>query len=229
MPGTEAYGDELPAHITPSAAMALQKQLAGRVSLDDRIGRVTRVAGVDCGFPGRGDICRAAAVLCSYPDLEVLEQSVSEQPTPLPYIPGLLSFRELPAVLAALEDLSHVPDLVLCDGQGIAHPRRLGIAAHLGVITGLPCIGVAKSRLTGDHGEPGNEKGDWSTLTDCGETIGSVLRTRTGIKPVFVSPGYGMDFAAARRWVLDCTGRYKLPEPIRAADRLASRRSKTTT
>ena len=219
-----SFGEDsgIPPDLSPRAAIALQKQLASAVDLGNRIDTVAWVAGVDCGFPAGGDMCRAAAVLCSFPDLQVVDSRIAEQPTPLPYIPGLLSFRELPAVLEALDGLRQAPDLVLCDGQGIAHPRRLGIAAHLGVITGLPCIGVAKSRLTGTFSEPGNARGDWSALMDGDELIGSVLRTREKVKPVFVSPGHGVDQASARRWVMACAGRYKLPEPIRVADRLAS-------
>ena len=182
------------------------------------------VAGVDVAFPDAGRAARAAAVLFRLPELEAAERAVARRRVTLPYIPGLLSFRELPAVLDALDALERCPDLVLCDGQGIAHPRRLGVAAHLGVVTGLPCIGVGKSRLVGQHAEPGSEKGSRVPLTDGGERIGTVLRTRTGVRPLYVSPGHRVDFDDACRWVLACTGRYRLPEPIRMADRLAGGR-----
>lgn len=182
------------------------------------------VAGVDVAFPERGRIAQAAAALFRLPELEPVEQALARRPVTLPYIPGLLSFRELPAVIAALQDLSRCPDLVLCDGQGIAHPRRLGIASHLGVISGLPTIGVGKSRLLGRHDDPGPQKGDRVALLDGEERIGTVLRTRTGVRPLYISPGHRVGCEDACHWVLACTGRYRLPEPIRMADRLAGGR-----
>ncbi len=138
-----------------------------------------------------------------------------------PYVPGYLSFREIPAVLAVLERLTVRPDVILCDGQGIAHPRRCGLASHLGVVSGLPTIGVAKSRLVGDHDEPGLNRGDWVPLMDKGEIIGAVLRTRTGVKPIYVSIGHRVGLETAIRLVLACTPRFRLPETTRAADRLS--------
>lgn len=182
------------------------------------------VAGVDVAFPERGRTAQAAAVLFRLPELDPVEQALARRPVTLPYIPGLLSFRELPAVIAALQNLSRCPNLVLCDGQGIAHPRRLGIASHLGVITGLPTIGVGKSRLLGHHDEPGPQKGDRAALMDGDERIGTVLRTRTGVRPLYISPGHRVNFDEACHWVLACTDRYRLPEPIRMADRLAGGR-----
>jgi deoxyribonuclease V len=160
----------------------------------------------------------------SYPELQVVETRIAREATRFPYVPGLLSFRELPAVLAALEQVEEPPSLVLCDGQGIAHPRRLGIASHLGIVTELPTIGVGKSRLVGEYREPGREKGCRSDLKDGDEVIGTVLRTRTNVRPLFVSPGHRVTHEDAVHWVLACAPRYRLPEPIRAADRLASRR-----
>ncbi|HEY9147853.1 MAG TPA: deoxyribonuclease V, partial [Gammaproteobacteria bacterium] len=146
----------------------------------------------------------------------------AREPTRFPYVPGLLSFREVPAVLAALEQLSALPDLLLCDGQGIAPPRRLGIASHLGVLLDLPTIGVAKSRLVGEHAEPGEEKGAWQPLTDKGETLGCVLRSRSNVKPLYISPGHRVSVESARHWVMACLTRYRLPETTRWAHRLAS-------
>jgi deoxyribonuclease V len=183
------------------------------------------VAGVDAAFPGRGKTTRAAAVLMRFPDLEPVDEVVHEQPTELPYIPGLLSFRELPAILIALQRLSIPPDLVLCDGQGRAHPRRFGIACHLGVATGLATIGVGKSRLCGQHDEPGRRKGSAVDLMDGGEVIGRVLRSRDGVRPLYVSIGHRVGLETAVELVLDCTPRYRLPEPVRRADRLAGRKS----
>jgi deoxyribonuclease V len=142
-----------------------------------------------------------------------------------PYIAGLLSFRELPAVLTALGELERLPDLVLCDGQGIAHPRRLGLAAHLGVVTSLPTIGVAKTRLVGTHPPLPAAKGSWVPLRAAGEQIGAVLRTRTGVRPVYVSVGTGVSLETALDYVLRCVTRYRLPETTREAHRLASRPS----
>ncbi len=210
--------------MTPSAAelIARQRQLAGQVERTNALIRDPKtVAGIDVAFPERGEITRAAAVLLSFPELEVMDQATVELPTTLPYIPGLLSFRELPALLAALEKLDQQPDLVLCDGQGLAHPRRFGIACHLGVATGLITIGVGKSRLCGQFSEPARDRGASSPLLDKDEVIGKVLRTRTGVKPVFVSIGHRINMDRAVELVLRCTPRFRLPEPIRQADRLA--------
>jgi deoxyribonuclease V len=205
--------------------IALQRSLARQVIReDDSLEPVATVAGVDVAFPDGGAVTRAAAVLMSFPALELLEHYAVEQPTELPYIPGLLSFRELPAVLAALAGLNRQPDLVLCDGQGLAHPRRFGIACHLGVSTGLMTIGVGKSRLCGSHQEPGPNKGDTADLIDRDECIGKVLRSRAGVRPIYVSLGHRVSLERAVALVLACTPRYRLPEPIRRADHLAGRR-----
>ncbi|WP_444984957.1 deoxyribonuclease V [Halomonas mongoliensis] len=218
-------------NLSPAEAIALQKRLAGRVEREDRLGEVRHIAGVDIGFEQGGTITRAAAVVLAWPPrapgaFEVVEQVVHREPTRMPYIPGLLSFREVPAALGAFGQLSRRPDLVMVDGQGVAHPRRLGVASHLGLWLDLPTIGVAKSRLCGRHGEPGPARGDWTPLTDGpdDELIGAVLRSRVGVKPLFVSPGHRVSLATALRWVVGCLGRTKLPEPTRLADRLASRR-----
>ena len=205
------------------ALMARQRELAGQVIARDDLRLPPRlVAGVDAGFPDDGRTTRAAAVLMRYPELELIDEVVFEQPTELPYIPGLLSFRELPAVLGALERLSTRPDLVLCDGQGRAHPRRFGIACHLGVTAGLATIGVGKSRLCGQHEAPGPKKGSAVDLLDDGEVIGRVVRSRDGVRPLYVSIGHRISLETAAALVLACTPRYRLPEPVRRADRLAS-------
>jgi deoxyribonuclease V len=159
-----------------------------------------------------------------YSDLKVLETSISYRPTTFPYIPGLLSFREIPAVLDALEKLEIAPDIILCDGQGIAHPRKLGIASHLGVLLDMPTIGVAKSLFVGKHEPLSEEKGNWQPLRYRGETVGAALRTRTGVKPVYVSPGHRISLETAIAIVLHCTPKYRLPETTRVADKLASDR-----
>lgn len=189
---------------------------------EDRLGAVNTVAGIDVGFEDGGRITRAAVVVLSFPALETRDQAVSRGPTRFPYVPGYLSFRELPQVLKTLERLDIRPDLVLCDGQGLAHPRRFGLACHLGVATGLPTIGVAKSRLVGTHAELPPRKGEWVPLLDKGETIGAVLRTRDNVQPVYVSIGHRVSLPTAIAYVLRCTPRFRLPETTRRAHRLAS-------
>ena len=208
--------------ITPREAVALQRELAPLIVREDRLGEVRRVAGVDVGFEDNGRITRAAIAVLSYPELELVEQSVARVPTRFPYVPGLLSFREVPAVLQAFEQLSQRPDLILYDGQGIAHPRRIGIASHVGLLLDIPSIGAAKSRLCGSHEEPPPQRGAWAPLTDRGEIIGAVLRTRDGVQPLYVSIGHRVSLETAIRWVLACTPRYRLPETTRWAHRLAS-------
>ncbi|PRY72226.1 deoxyribonuclease V [Halomonas ventosae] len=218
-------------NLAPRDAIALQKRLAGRVERADRLAPVRHLAGVDIGFEQDGAITRAAVVMLAWPPDEdgvfkVVEQVVHREPTRMLYVPGLLSFREVPAALAAFERLRVTPQLVMVDGQGIAHPRRIGVASHLGLWLDLPTIGVAKSRLCGRHGEPGPARGDWTPLVDGpdDEVIGAVLRSRVKVKPIFVSPGHRVSLPTALDWVTRCLGRTKLPEPTRLADRLASRR-----
>jgi len=213
---------EHPWNLTPSEAIALQKELRETVIARDDFGEVTRVAGVDCGFEEKGAIIRAAVAVLDFPSLKLVDQAVARRPSSFPYIPGLLSFREIPALLAALDMLNNAPDLILVDGQGLAHPRRFGIACHLGVLTGIPTIGAAKSRLTGTFENPGIERGNWTPLLDKEEIIGAVLRTRRGTRPLFVSLGHRVGLESAKEWVLRCTPRYRLPETTRLAHRLAS-------
>jgi len=208
-------------NVTAAEARALQGRLAPRLILEDQLGTPRTVAGVDIGFPrGRG-ITRAAVVVLRLDDFSRVEQAVAEEPTRFPYVPGLLSFRETPAALAALNKLSRPPDLLLCDGQGIAHPRRFGVACHLGLLSGLPAIGVAKQRLVGEHAPLAQDRGSWQPLQDKGEIIGAVLRSRQGVRPLYVSPGHRLGLEMALHYTRACLGRYRLPEPIRAADRLA--------
>ncbi len=209
-------------NLSPAEAIAVQRELRGQLILEDRLGTVRRVAGVDVGFTAGGSVSRAAVALLSYPELTLLETALAHCPTRFPYVPGLLSFRELPVVLEALEQLSTPPDLVLCDGQGIAHPRRFGIACHLGLLTDIPSIGVAKSRLCGTHEQPPNQRGAWTPLYLGEEVIGAVLRTRCGVKPLYISPGHRISLDTAIRMVMACCTRYRLPETTRHAHRLAS-------
>lgn len=201
-------------------AMAIQHRLASQVLLtwDERLVRM--VAGIDVGFPGEKG--RAAVAVLSFPDLQLVDSARAETGVPFPYIPGLLAFREGPVILAALERLSREPDLLIFDGQGLAHPRRMGIATHMGVLLDVPSIGCAKSRLVGTHQQPGPRKGSYARLYDEGEVIGAVLRTRDRVNPIYVSIGHRIDLERAIDFVLRCCTKYRLPEPIRWAHRLAS-------
>ncbi len=207
-------------------ARALQTELAAKVRLVDDHPPLRLIAGVDVGFEEGGAVTRAAAVLLDAVTLAPLAEVIARQPTRMPYIPGLLSFRELPALLEALQQLPATPDLVFVDGQGIAHPRRLGIAAHLGVVTDLPTIGVAKSILIGVHEDVGMLRGDRVPLHYKGDVIGCVLRSKNKVRPLIISPGHRVSMEAAPDLVLACCTTYRLPEPTRLADRLASRRDR---
>jgi deoxyribonuclease V len=209
-------------NLTPEEAIALQQSLREAVITTDQFQPIRTVAGVDVGFEDAGNTTRAAVAVLSFPDLKLQAQTIARRPTVFPYIPGLLSFREVPAVLDALEKLQTLPDLLLCDGQGIAHPRRFGIACHLGLLTNIPSIGVAKSLLVGKHADVPDEKGAWQPLQHKGETIGAALRTRPKTKPLYISPGHRVSLETAIDYVLRCTTKYRLPETTRFAHKLAS-------
>jgi len=210
--------------ISVAEAIALQKSLADRVECEDRLGPVDRVAGIDVGYDKARGVARAAVVAIDAATLDTVDSAAVERSTAFPYVPGLLSFRELPAAIDALDRLTTPPDVLLCDGHGFAHPRRFGIASHLGVFLDIPSIGVAKSRLVGEADEPGPDRGDRAPLTHKGEEIGTVLRTRAGVSPIFVSVGHRVCLDTAVRIVLACTTRYRLPETTRRADRLSKTR-----
>jgi deoxyribonuclease V len=218
-----------PPHAWPTntqEAISIQEQLRSQVVTTDELAEIRYVAGVDVGYKHSDSLTRAAVAVLSFPDLQLCDRAIAQTATTFPYIPGFLSFREVPAVLQALEKLKITPDLVLCDGQGLAHPRRFGLACHLGVITDLPAIGVAKSRLIGEHEALSNRRGHWQPLLDRGETIGAVVRSRTGVKPIYVSIGHRVALTTAIDYVLRCTSKYRLPETTRWSDRL-SREDKT--
>lgn len=208
--------------LTPDAAIVIQQALRQDVITRDKFGTVQYVAGIDVGFEAEGTVTRAAVAVLNYPELQLCDHAIARRPTTFPYIPGFLSFREVPAVLDALEKVQTLPDLLLCDGQGIAHPRRFGIACHLGILTNLPAIGVAKSRLVGRHAEVLDQRGTWQPLLDKDETIGAVLRTRPGTHPLFISPGHRISLETAIAYVMGCTTKYRLPETTRFAHKLAS-------
>ncbi len=205
-------------------ARRVQQRLAAEVMLRDDAPEAPRwLGGFDVGFEDAGAITRAAVLLAA-DTLQPVATEVVRMPTSMPYVPGLLSFRELPALVAALERLPHTPDLVFVDGHGIAHPRRLGIAAHFGVVTGLPSIGVAKNVLCGRHDPLGALAGEHVPLLHRGEQIGWALRSKLRCNPLIISPGFGMTMDGALTWTRALLRGYRLPEPTRLADRLASRR-----
>jgi deoxyribonuclease V len=206
--------------VSTAEAKEIQRELRQKVSFQADFDGVSTVAGVDVGL--EGDAARAAVVVLSYPGLEPVEQTVAERPISMPYIPGFLAFREAPAILAACAELSSEPDLFIFDGQGLAHPRRMGIATHVGVILDKPSIGCAKSRLCGTHHEPGAEAGSYVHLYDGEEVIGAVVRTRSNVSAVYISVGHRIELETAIEYVLACCKGYRLPEPIRWAHRAAS-------
>lgn len=208
-----------PWDVSVSEAIAIQQELRHWVVTANTLGEVRSVAGVDVS--AKGGVARAAVVVLSYPGLEPLEASIATRRLEFPYVPGLLSFREAPAILEALHKLHLWPDLIILDGQGMAHPRRLGIATHVGVLLDHPTIGCAKSYLCGVYQEPGPEKGSYSHLYDNDEIIGAVLRTRDRTNPVFVSIGHKVDLESAISFVLGCCTHYRLPETTRWAHKVA--------
>ena len=219
-----------PWEVTYHEAVAIQEELRGLVRREGALGRARLVAGLDVSYSRGDDRLFAGIVLWDARRGEVVGEITAVRRARFPYIPGLLTFREGPAVTACFEQLHERPDVVMYDGQGVAHPRRMGLAAHMGVLTDLPSIGCAKSRLVGAHREPGPRRGDHAPLRDGREVLGSVLRTRDGVKPVFVSVGHRVRLARARAVVLQCTAGYRLPEPTRQAHLLVNRlrRAQTT-
>ena len=217
-----------PWDLKPDAAIALQSKLAPRVIQKSRIksAEIATVAGVDAGY--KDDSAHAAVVVLDLADLKVLEKAVATKPVSFPYVPGMLAFREGPVILEAMGKLTLRPDLLIVDGQGIAHPRRFGIASHIGLLTDIPSIGCAKTILWGDYQEPQLSRGSIAYLTDGDETIGAVVRTRTAVKPVLVSIGHLMDLKDSIQIVLKSCRGYRLPEPIRCADHLAREQIITT-
>ncbi|NJO82530.1 MAG: deoxyribonuclease V [Blastochloris sp.] len=200
-----------PWDVTPEEAIAIQNRLRGFVTATDDLGEVHLVAGVDIGFEDNWMVTRAAVVVLNLSDLTVYEHAVSRRPTSFPYIPGLLSFREIPAAMEALAQLTTPPDLLLVDGQGRIHPRRFGIACHLGLLTGLPAVGVGKSPFVGTHAAVPNQRGAWEPVLDDGEVIGAALRSRVNTKPLYISSGHRISLETALDYVMRCTPQYRLP------------------
>ena len=202
-----------------AAARAVQTVLAAQVRTVGAPRRVRLVAGVDLALAGADGV--GAVVILRYPELTPVEEVTVRAPLAWPYVPGLLSFRELPVLLQAWARIEHVPDLILVDGSGLIHPRRCGLACHLGLLLDRPTIGCAKGLLCGVAGELGPARGDAAPVVLAGERVGVALRTRAAVKPLYVSVGHGLSLAAAVRWTLACAGRYRLPEPVRRAHALA--------
>jgi deoxyribonuclease V len=203
--------------LSPKEAVALQRELAGRIVADAPTPACTLIAGADVSYNKFSPTVFAGVVVLRLPELTVVEQRGASVECHFPYIPGLLSFREAPALLAAFAKVESVPDAVMLDGQGIAHPRRLGLACHIGLWLDRPCLGCAKSLYVGKYEEPSREAGSWSPLTDRGAVVGRVVRTKTGVNPVFVSVGHQMNLDAATELTLASRGGYRIPEPTRRA------------
>ncbi|HHL40463.1 MAG TPA: endonuclease V [Deltaproteobacteria bacterium] len=212
-----------PWRVTPAEAAAIQRRLAGLVRVGGALPRPPRlVAGADAAYSRSGGMVFAAVTVHAFPSLELVERRCAARPALFPYVPGLLTFREGPALVDAFGLVACAPDVVIFDGQGILHPRRMGVAAHMGVLLGVPTVGCAKSLLCGRCDEPGTARGAWTAVTGGGERLGACLRTREGVRPVYVSPGFGLGLEAAVETVLSCTTRYRLPEPVRSAHRFAA-------
>ncbi len=203
--------------VSVAQAREIQLSLAKKVVTEDGVVNPRIIAGIDISAPDARGVARGAVVVLRYPEFGIVEVKVVEDKIMFPYIPGLLSFRESPLLLAACEKLCNVPDLVLIDGQGIAHPRRFGLASHVGLFLDLPTIGCAKSILCGQHQPAGEEAGSHAELFDNGELIGAALRTKSGVKPIYVSVGHKINLASALQWVMKCCRGYRLPEPTRLA------------
>ena len=207
--------------VSVAQAREIQLSLAKMVSTKKEVVNPRLIAGIDISAPDSRVVATGAVVVLRYPELDVVELKEAHTRIGFPYVPGLLSFREAPLILAACERLSKVPDLVLVDGQGIAHPRRFGLASHVGLLLDLPTIGCAKSILCGVHQPLGEETGSQAELLDKGELVGAALRTKLRVKPVYVSVGHKIDLASALEWVMNCCRGYRLPEPTRLAHQAA--------
>lgn len=215
-----------PWSLSEDDALQLQQELAAKVIKEDRLNEIRLVAGVDVAYQKEGDKLVAAVVIVDADRLEVVETAFAEDIAQFPYIPGLFSFRELPPLIKALAKLQHTPDLIVCDGQGLAHPRRFGLASHLGVLFEVPTIGCGKTRLIGEHDKLEKTRGAIVPLIDNFEVIGNVLRTQNGINPIYVSIGHRISLATACEWILRLSPTYRLPETTRMADQLVKRRLK---
>jgi deoxyribonuclease V len=208
--------------VSSQKAIQIQKELRSRLDLIKLPGTIRRVAGTDVSFSKKSGRIWAGIVVFSYPELSRIEEQWIQDRTRFPYIPGLLSFRELPVLLKALKRLRTDPELILCDGQGIAHPRGMGLASHLGLLVDRPTIGCAKSRLVGEFSEVGQQKGSYAPLRYKEQVVGAVVRTRRGVRPLFISPGNRISLDESVKIVLECCEKYRMPEPTRQAHLLVN-------
>ncbi|HLM03133.1 MAG TPA: deoxyribonuclease V [Pyrinomonadaceae bacterium] len=215
-------------NLSPREAIELQKQLACEVITEDELAAepIKTVAGIDLGYDAKNDTSRAVVVVLKFPELELIESSEAILPIQFPYVPGLLSFRETPVAIKALEKLENAPDLILCDGQGMAHPRRFGIACHIGLLADVPTVGVAKSLLVGRFENLGETRGSLAPLIHKNEQVGVALRTKDKVQPLYVSVGHRISLETAVGYVLECAPKYRLPETTRLADKMASYRKR---
>ncbi len=214
-------------NLSPREAIEIQKQLAYEVIREDKFQMpIKTVAGIDLGYDIKTDTSRAIVVVLSFPELELLETKEAKMPVQFPYVPGLLSFRETPVAIGALKNLQTTPNVILCDGQGLAHPRRFGIACHIGLIADVPTIGVAKSILVGKFENLDEERGSIAPLIHRNEEVGIALRTKNKVQPVYVSVGHKINLETATNIVLQCAPKYRLPETTRLADKMASYRER---
>ena len=210
-------------NLSPQQAIELQKQLAYEVIAEDKFEEpIKTVAGIDLGYDVDSNISRAVVVVLKFPELELIESAEAKMPIQFPYIPGLLSFRETPVAIKALEKLETAPDLILCDGQGLAHPRGFGIACHIGLIADVPTVGAAKSVLVGKFENPGERRGNFAPMIYKQREVGAAVRTRDNVQPMYVSAGHRISLETAVKYVLACAPKYRLPETTRLADKMAS-------
>jgi len=206
--------------LSEDEAIHLQKKLATQVIKEDKLNEIRYIAGADVAYAKKNDELIAAVVILDVNTLEVIETVIAEDKAQFPYIPGLFSFRELPSLIKAFAKLKNTPDLIVCDGQGIAHPRRFGLASHLGVIFDIPTIGCGKTLLLGKHDEPDKTRGSVSPIVHNNEIIGNVLRTQDRINPIYISIGHRILLETACKWVLRLSPKYRLPETTRKADQV---------
>jgi deoxyribonuclease V len=217
LPGPEGW------NLSPGEARSLQEALARHVRIQPLPKKFEVLGAADIGYVKSAELLVAVLLTFRWPDLDVLETAHVIAPVTFPYIPGLLSFREIPPLLQAARQLERLPDVLLCDGQGIAHPRRFGLASHLGLCLDLPTVGCAKKRLCGEHDSLDLQYGNHAPLRLGGETVGTVLCSRANVKPLYVSPGHLADLDSSRELIVRCVRRYRIPEPLRQAHNLATR------
>ncbi|MFB5674199.1 deoxyribonuclease V [Paenibacillus terreus] len=215
-----------PWNLNETDAIKIQQELALKVITVDALPQIHYIAGVDVAYSEQSEKLIAAVVILESASLKAVESVVVEDTVRFPYIPGLFSFRELPPIIKAFEKIKTVPQLVVCDGQGVAHPRRFGLASHLGVLFDIPAIGCGKTRLLGDYTEPDQKRGSSSPLVDGGAVIGNVLRTQDNIRPIYISVGHRISLPTACEWILKLSPKYRLPETTRQADQLVRKHQK---